>query len=349
MKGLLRVAIIFLVFIQSAYGSSIISYTLNSSPIDTDQLILIDDPSGSWSVNRVTIDDILSLIDDANIPDTITVGASGSVNASALPTNVQTFNAITPSSNVQSLLGAATYAAMRTLLDLEAGTDFYSITAADAAFEPLGVTESDISDLGTTVTLNADTDVSGNSWVLNEDDFASDSATKVPTQQSVGAYIAALKLDDLASPDDNTDLNVSITAHGLVPKAPNDIEQWLRGDGSWSTIPYDGYALNIIITDISTAGYYYVPVPYAGDITLIQSVISGTIATADVTLTGYIGGVAITDGSITVAYSGSAAGDYDSATPSGANTVAAGDIIRIYTDGASTNTVTASITIWIER
>lgn len=57
-------------------------------------------------------------------------------------TNVQAYDAdlliyagITPSANVQSLLGAADYAAMRTLLDLEAGTDFYSISAADAAFE----------------------------------------------------------------------------------------------------------------------------------------------------------------------------------------------------------------------
>lgn len=37
--------------------------------------------------------------------------------------------------NGQSLVTAANYAAMRTLLDLEAGTDFYSIAAADAAFE----------------------------------------------------------------------------------------------------------------------------------------------------------------------------------------------------------------------
>lgn len=40
------------------------------------------------------------------------------------------------SANGQSLVTAADYAAMRALLDLEAGTDFYSKTAADAAFEP---------------------------------------------------------------------------------------------------------------------------------------------------------------------------------------------------------------------
>jgi len=41
------------------------------------------------------------------------------------------------SANGVSLVTAANYAAMRALLDLEAGTDFYSISAANAAFQPL--------------------------------------------------------------------------------------------------------------------------------------------------------------------------------------------------------------------
>lgn len=48
--------------------------------------------------------------------------------------DLTTYAGITPSANVQSLLGAADYAAMRGLLDLEAGTDFYSISSADSAF-----------------------------------------------------------------------------------------------------------------------------------------------------------------------------------------------------------------------
>lgn len=51
------------------------------------------------------------------------------------------------------------------------------------------VTETELEDLKSDATLNTDTDVSGNDWVLDEDDFASDSATKVPTQQSVKAYV----------------------------------------------------------------------------------------------------------------------------------------------------------------
>ena len=43
----------------------------------------------------------------------------------------------------------------------------------------------------------------------------------------------ALKLDDLSSPDDNTDLDFSTTAHGLVPKGTNTGD-FLKDDGTWA-------------------------------------------------------------------------------------------------------------------
>lgn len=48
------------------------------------------------------------------------------------------------------------------------------------------------------------------------------------------------KLDDLAAPDDNTDLNASTSAHGLLRKLDNDTTHFLRGDGSWAAIPAGG-------------------------------------------------------------------------------------------------------------
>ena len=60
-------------------------------------------------------------------------------------------------------------------------------------------------------------------------------STHAASHQSGGGD--AIKLDDLAAPDDNTDLNVGVSAHGLCPKAPNDTAKYLRGDGSWATIP----------------------------------------------------------------------------------------------------------------
>lgn len=68
--------------------------------------------------------------------------------------------------------------------------------------------------------------------------------------------------------------------------------------------------------------------PVAGDITKLWSVIDGALTGGDPTLTFSIDGTPITSGVITIANSGSAAGDVDSATPSAANTVAKGDVIE---------------------
>jgi hypothetical protein len=47
----------------------------------------------------------------------------------------------------------------------------------------------------------------------------------------------AVKLDELAAPTDVTTLDVTTSLHGLCPKAPNDTTKFLRGDGSWATVP----------------------------------------------------------------------------------------------------------------
>lgn len=109
------------------------------------------------------------------------------------------------------------------------------------------------------------------------------------------------------------------------------------------------YTITVDMADISTASSVWVVAPHAGDITAIYSVINGAIATANAIITAKIGGVAVTDSSITIAFSGSAAGDVDSSTPSAANTVTAGQAIEIITDGGSANAVRATFTIVITR
>jgi hypothetical protein len=54
----------------------------------------------------------------------------------------------------------------------------------------------------------------------------------------IKTYAEGIKLDDLSAPEDNTDLDVSITSHGLCPKAPNDRDKFLRGDGNWAAISF---------------------------------------------------------------------------------------------------------------
>lgn len=106
-----------------------------------------------------------------------------------------------------------------------------------------------------------------------------------------------------------------------------------------------------VIDDISTAGQIYIPIPdeYSGEVVEIRTALNGAIATADADITAKIGGVAMTNGVVTVAFSGSAAGDVDTARPSGANAVAEGGAIEIETDGASTNAVKLFVTVVIKR
>jgi hypothetical protein len=57
---------------------------------------------------------------------------------------------------------------------------------------------------------------------------------------------------------DNTTNNVSTSKHGYVPKAPNDVNKWLRGDGTWATIGiiFLGFLLtNLQTPAISTTDY----------------------------------------------------------------------------------------------
>lgn len=44
-------------------------------------------------------------------------------------------------------------------------------------------------------------------------------------------------IDQLGAATDSTTLDVSTTAHGLCPKAPDDTDQFLRGDATWAALP----------------------------------------------------------------------------------------------------------------
>ena len=68
--------------------------------------------------------------------------------------------------------------------------------------------------------------------------------------QSGGAH--AIKLDDLAAPDDNTDLNASTTAHGLLRKLDNTATNFLNGQGGW-TVPA-GSGITALTGDTTGSG-----------------------------------------------------------------------------------------------
>jgi hypothetical protein len=119
--------------------------------------------------------------------------------------------------------------------------------------------------------------------------------------------------------------------------------------GTWTDADNNIYLFGTI-DDISTAASFWIPSPCTGTISKIHSIINGAIAVADAVLTFEIGGVLITDGSsnnLTITQSGSAAGDVDTMTPTGANTLAIGDKIELITDGGSTNTIISQIVLTV--
>ena len=62
---------------------------------------------------------------------------------------------------------------MRTIINVEDGADVTDATNVNAAG----------------AVMNSDTSTADMSFVIDEDDMSSNSATKVPTQQSVKAYV----------------------------------------------------------------------------------------------------------------------------------------------------------------
>jgi len=55
------------------------------------------------------------------------------------------------------------------------------------------------------------------------------------TAAQAGALPTGTKLDDLAAPDDNTDLNATTSKHGLLPKLSGVASEFLNGAGAFST------------------------------------------------------------------------------------------------------------------
>lgn len=77
-----------------------------------------------------------------------------------------------------------------------------------------------------------------NDIVSGDDTRLSNPRTPLPhasTHASGGAD--SIKLDALATPDDNTNLNATTSAHGLLPKLAGGETQFLRADGTWATPP----------------------------------------------------------------------------------------------------------------
>jgi hypothetical protein len=78
------------------------------------------------------------------------------------------------------------------------------------------------------------------------------------TAADVGAATTSTKLDDFATPDDNTDLNATTGRHGLLPKLGGGTTNYLRSDGTWAEPAGGGTGFTPVVypdnEEISTDG-----------------------------------------------------------------------------------------------
>jgi len=118
------------------------------------------------------------------------------------------------------------------------------------------------------------------------------------------------------------------------------------GSGTWSWQPQ---VVTLDIANLDTVADYYLVFPYASTINKIHTVIDSAVGTADKIVTPSIAGVAVTSGAVTIAFTGSAAGDIDSSTPSAANAVASGAALKLAATGGSSGAARCHVSITYTR
>ena len=109
------------------------------------------------------------------------------------------------------------------------------------------------------------------------------------------------------------------------------------------------YFITAEIEDISTVSSTFVAIPDGGKVIKIITALQDAISGANAAITFEVGGTAMTNSAITVAYTSSAAGDVDSSEPTAANTVEEDGTIEMITDGGSTGTAKLLVTFVIRR
>lgn len=117
------------------------------------------------------------------------------------------------------------------------------------------------------------------------------------------------------------------------------------GSGVWTPLSEQ---LSGFITDISTAETKYIAIPYSGNLIKVTTVLEGAISGSDATIT-VKDNAGNTMATLTVANSGSAAGDVDNTTTITNSDVTDNDFITIETDGASTGSVRLNYVVTLER
>ena len=121
------------------------------------------------------------------------------------------------------------------------------------------------------------------------------------------------------------------------------------GSGAWTastSLIQDTFSGSFV--SVSAGQTVHIPVPFAGTVVKVVTVLEGTISSADATIT-VKNAAGASMGTITVAQSGSAAGAVDSLVPSSNNSIVDNSCIAITTDGGSSTATILRFTIVLDR
>ncbi|MDO9535090.1 MAG: hypothetical protein Q7J85_07100 [Bacillota bacterium] len=255
-------------------GSSIHGVANKAAPVDADKVPLIDTAAASvlktstWANIKATLkayfDTLYNLYSHPNHSGDVTsvtdgaqtIAANAVTNAKAAQMATKTYKGRTTAATGNSEdVAVATVKADLALVKGDVGLGNVENTAHSTDAHIMAIDGRDVSVDGTKLdgiealadvtdntnvnaagaTMNADTDVSANGWVVDEDSMASNLATKVPTQQSVKAYV-----DAVASGLDLKDSSRVATAAALPACTP-------AGAGVGKTLTAD--AVGILTVD----------------------------------------------------------------------------------------------------
>ena len=121
------------------------------------------------------------------------------------------------------------------------------------------------------------------------------------------------------------------------------------GSGTWTAketlieLSLEGY-----LEAVSSVETVYVPIPFAGTIVKVLTVLEASISSSNSTVT-VKNSAGSSMGTLTITASGSAAGDVDILEPTTNNTVTADSFITVESDGASTNTAKLRFVVVLDR
>lgn len=177
---------------------------------------------------------------------------------------------------------------------------------------------------------------------------------KIETAAGTGAWLydkAAGSSGDLVAANNLSDIGDAATALGnlgglAITENLADLDDAAEARGNLGVenwVPFAG--LNLV--GATADSFYYVHPTGAPDATIesIDTRLSGALTTGNAVITASIDGVAVTNGVVTITQAGSAAGDLDVASPTAANVISAGQVLRLLVSGTNDAARTANGTI----